>query len=99
MSTNIHSMRSLHVQELIYIPLVSLFDEVLVCCVSVRVIQGVLRDTPCSCANIRSCDNVIWGGNETPGHSGSSNVCWGTDNPDTNDAVGKVESASKTDHE
>jgi hypothetical protein len=95
MSINIHRMRSLCVQWLIYIPLVSLFDEVLVCCASVRAIQGVLRDTPCSCANVRICDSVIWPGNETPGHTGCCNVCWGTDNPDTNDAVGEVESASK----
>lgn len=36
------------------IPLVSLFDVVLACCVSVRAIQGVLKDSPCSCANVRS---------------------------------------------
>jgi len=79
----------------IHIPLVSLLDEVLECCVSVRAIQGVLKDMPCSCAKVRSCANVIWPGNDTPGHKGCCSVWWGTATPDTNDAVGEIESASK----
>jgi hypothetical protein len=79
-----------------HIPLVSFFDEVLECCVSVRPIQGVLRDMPRSCARVRSCASVIWPGNGTPGQAGCCSVWWGIVTPDTNDAVGDMESASKT---
>jgi hypothetical protein len=80
----------------IHIPLVSLFDEVLECCVSERAIQGVLRDTPRSWAKVRSCASVIWPGNGTPGHAGCCSVWWGTATPDTNEAVGDIESVSNS---
>ena len=77
------------------IPLVSLF---LACCVNVRVMQGVLKDSACSWMRVSSCDRVMWLGRETPGQAGCCNICCGTAKPETNEAVGDVESASSFIH-